>query len=187
MLLSEVFLVNESCFAVCIYGVLRWRSSKYPTVQPKVIWSKLHSVHDAQRKQDEMRWEPWRCEGLVGAVPAEPRRTLGSSTKQSKLVSFNYDLVLSLTVCCTHMNPRSSIRAQEDSGLLDKEALYPFGRTHEAAAFCFPSAQLLKQTSTQRQNKSLDPINYRIYQILCSSAHFVVMLNYTLLALAALI
>lgn len=134
-----------------------------------------------------MRWEPWRCEGLVGVVPAEPRRTLGSSTKQSKLVSFNYDLVLSLTVCCTHMNPRSSIRAQEDSGLLDKEALYPFGRTHEAAAFCFPSAQLLKQTSTQRQNKSLDPINYRIYQILCSSAHFVVMLNYTLLALAALI
>lgn len=62
--------------------------------------------------------------------------------------------------------PLSSNRAQEDIGLLDKEALYPFGRPHEATTFCFPLLLFEADLhSTQHQNKSLDPINYTIYQI----------------------
>lgn len=38
--------------------------------------------------------------------------------------------------------PHSSSRAQEDIGLLDKEALYPFGGLHEATSFCFPRHSL---------------------------------------------
>lgn len=84
--------------------------------------------------------------------------------------------------CLLHSDePLSSKRAQEDIGLIDKGALYPFGRPHEATTFCFSRVRLKQsRDSTQHQNTSLDPINYRTYQIFYKCFHFIVMLNYTL-------
>lgn len=77
---------------------------------------------------------------------------------------------------------QSSTRAQEDTGVLDKRSLvwalnllFSLG---VASNFC------LKQTSAQRQNKNVYPINYSIYQILCDGfqASISVMLYCTWLA-----
>lgn len=64
--------------------------------------------------------------------------------------------------------------------LEDRMNPQPFVSLGVASNFC------LKQTSTQRQNKSLDPINYSIYQIVNNGfqASISVMLCYTLLALS---
>lgn len=50
---------------------------------------------------------------------------------------------------------RSSSRAQEDIGLLDKEALYPFGGLYEATSFCFPrhSLELLFEADLHSTSK----------------------------------
>lgn len=110
------------------------------------------------KKKEVIWWVPWRCEG-IGAV------------------------------CCTHMNPVVHTELRRTLGFLTKKPCIlledlmrpqPFVSLGVASNFC------LKQTSTRRQNKSLDPINYRTYQIFCKCFHFVVMLNYALLAQAAL-
>lgn len=64
---------------------------------------------------------PGGVRGQGGLVPAELRRTLGSLTKQSKLVSFNSDLVLSVTICCTHMNPAEPSELRRTLGFLTKK------------------------------------------------------------------
>lgn len=70
-----------------------------------------------------------------------------------------------------------SIRAQEDTGLLDKEALSPFGRLHVPSNLCLPRLQtpvwcraplIINERKRKTGKKNLDPINYSIYQILCT-------------------
>lgn len=80
---------------------------------------------------------------------------------------------------------RSSIRVSWQRSLVSfwktawtHNLLFPLG---VASNFC------LNRTSTQRQSKSLDPINYSIYRTLCNCvlASIRVMLYYTLLGLVA--
>lgn len=154
----------------------------------KLLRHMLHSVKLAVEKERD----------LLGALEVWGDR---SSTAQEDIVLLDknsqscfffpdYDLVLSLTVCCTHMNPVVPSEPRRTLGFLTKKPCIhledrmrpqPFVSLGAVSNFC------LKQTSTQRQNKSLDPINYRIYQILCNSLRFAVMLNFTLLALATLV
>lgn len=134
-----------------------------------------------------------RCVGSPGGVRGQAgssRRTLGYLTKTVKVGFFQLWPCFSLTVCCTHMNPAAPSELRRTLGFLTKKPCIlledrmrpqPFVSLGAASNFC------LKQTSTLRQNKSLDPINYRVYQISGSGFHLVVMLNYTLLALPTLV
>lgn len=132
--------------------------------------------------------EPWRCEDVV-VIPAELRRTLGSLTKTAKVGFFQLWLY-SFPDCLLYSHePAVPSELRRTLGFLTKKPCVlledrmnpqPFVSLGVASNFC------LKQTSTQRQNKSLDPINYSIYQIVNNGfqASISVMLYYTLLALS---
>lgn len=91
-------------------------------------------------------------------------------------------------VCCTHMNPIVPKELRRTLGFLTKKPCILWEDSMRPQPFVSLGAasnSCLKLTSTQHQNKSLDPINYRVYQIFCKCLHLIVMLIYTLLALVA--
>lgn len=132
---------------------------------------------------------PGGVRACIGVIPPEHRRTLGSFTKTVK-VGFSQlwlffspwlFVVLTWTVVPPELRRTLGFLTKKPCILLeDRVNPQPFVSLGVASNFC------LKQISTLRQNKSLDPINYSIYQIVNNGlrASISVMLYYTLLALS---
>lgn len=134
-------------------------------------------------------WEPWRCEG-IGGSSNRAQEDIGLLDKIVNVGFFQLWPCFFPDCLLYSDEPVVPSELKRTLGFLTKKPCIlledrmrpqPFVSLGAASNFC------LKQTSTQCQNRSLDPINYRIYQIACKCFHFVVMVNYILFAHAALV
>lgn len=122
------------------------------------LYTALVSVRKGQNVAGAQ--EVW---GHIGVIPAALGRTRGSSTKAVKVGSFQL-WPYSSPDCSLHSHePKVPPELRRTLGSSTKKPCMspqPFVSLGVASNLC------LKQTSAQRQNKNVYPINYSIYQIL---------------------